>query len=270
MQAETSAHAREPLSSAVRAQWKFVAGFTLFAATCIAIMVPLGLWQLRRLDWRKAQNAQVRASLTAEPVGLESATLGHAPSSEETLSDYLTYGLKQWSVVSAKGEYLADEQIVIKNRSQSDLNGFHVLTPLRLNDGRVLLVNRGFVAENQTVARPPTGSVEVVGRIRPTQTRGWIGPRDPATGHLDEMVRVDVKRIAAQLGNDSGGVFPFYLELTRQPPGATTPTLIPPPELDNGPHLGYAIQWFSFSIAAGVGWWLILRRKLKRPREFAE
>jgi surfeit locus 1 family protein len=126
------------------------------------------------------------------------------------------------------------------------------------------LVNRGFIdIRVATPPAPPAGAVTVVGRLRPTQTRGSIGPRDPTTGHLDALVRLDVARLGQQLAQP---VLPGYVELLAQQPGlgSTDPALIPLPDNDNGPHLSYMVQWIIFTICAAVGWGIVVRRTAKQ------
>jgi surfeit locus 1 family protein len=102
--------------------------------------------------------------------------------------------------------------------------------------------------------------VTVDGRVRPSQLRGLIGPRDPATGRLTAFARVDIARIGQQI---TAPLLPAYLELTSPAPSGDLPRLVPPPELDDGPHLSYALQWFSFTLMAAATWWLMLRRSAK-------
>ena len=115
------------------------------------------------------------------------------------------------------GTYLPDEQFVVVNRSQGGAAGDLVVTPLELDDGRILLVERGFVPLATDSAAAPTGEVEVVGRLRPSQERRRGQLSDPAEGDLTEVQRVDIDRLAGQL---PGPVVPMYVELVsaRRPP----------------------------------------------------
>jgi len=108
----------------------------------------------------------------------------------------------------------------------------------------------------------PSGTVTATGLVRKTETRGSFGPKDPATGTLENLARADVARIDQQLDAD---VLPFYLQLQEQDPAITTadPRVVPAPELDEGPHLSYTIQWFAFSAMTVVFYVLILRRRAR-------
>ena len=116
-------------------------GFHLLVIVGIVTMVNLGFWQLRRLDERKAFNAQVSERIADPPAPLDDVlTAGTDPDSVE------------WRSVTARGTYLPDEQFVVVNRSQDGIGGTMVVTPMQLADGRLLLVERGF--EPGTTAAP--------------------------------------------------------------------------------------------------------------------
>ena len=219
--------------------------FTLGVLLLVVVLVNLGLWQLRRLDERQERNAAVRERATQETVPIEQADGG------------------EWQNVQATGEYDADRQVLVRNRSLNGSPGYHVLTPLVLPTGEGLVVNRGFIpletsSDGPVVPEPPTGSISVDGRVRASQTRGSFGPRDPAEGTLTALARADIARLQQQI---SYPLLPFYVELESSTPAeAGGPTPIPLPHLDDGPHLSYAIQWFTFATLAVVGWVVVVRK----------
>jgi cytochrome oxidase assembly protein ShyY1 len=110
-------------------------------------------------------------------------------------------------------------------------------------------------------AAPPAGEVTVEGWVRPTQQRQALGPADPEDGRLVAMNRVDINRIQDQVPFD---LAPVYLSMlgdqeTGQPILAAAPTFE-----DEGPHLGYAIQWFGFTVIGIVGYSMLIRRSARR------
>jgi cytochrome oxidase assembly protein ShyY1 len=232
-------------------------GFHLLVAFVIVLMVNLGFWQLRRLDERKAFNAEVTSRVDLPPQPLDDVLVtGGDPDALE------------WRSVTATGTYLPDEQFVVVNRSQGGLAGNMVVTPMALADGRILLVERGFEPLGQglgTSAPAPSGSVEVLGRLRPSETRYTGQLSDTSSGELTEAQRVDIPRLTAQL---PGPPVPMYLELTASRPAEAGPYPQPVtlPELTEGPHLSYAVQWFIFSIAVVVGWVLAVRKSIRTRR----
>jgi len=167
--------------------------------------------------------------------------------------------------VTAVGTYDVDDQVIVRARSLDGRPGAWVLTPLITAPGVALVVNRGWFPTQgvphtaPAETGPPDGEVTVTGLLYPTQRRGRFGPTDPRTGTLTDLARADIERVQQQVGLD---LYPAYLTLESQAPAqpADLPRPLPPPELDEGPHLSYAVQWFIFSTIAIVGYPLILRR----------
>lgn len=231
--------------------------FTVVVLLAVVAMIGLGLWQLRRLDERRDFNAQVR---------------GNGEQPIEALDAVLTPGAEaesiEWRPVGVSGTYLPEETVLVVNRSQGGQVGRNAVTPLQLDDGSLLLVNRGFVPGAEAVPAPPEGRVEIIGRLRRSERRRAGQPEDASGVELEEVRRVDIDKLAAQL---PATVAPMYLERTASDPAEQE--IMQPvagPELSEGPHLSYALQWFVFSICAVIGWVLVVRRTARpadrRPR----
>jgi cytochrome oxidase assembly protein ShyY1 len=222
--------------------------FHLLVVVAIIVMINLGLWQLRRLDQRRDFNATIEARYDAAPRPLDEAlTAATDPDDVE------------WFPVTATGEYLPDETVHIVNRSQNGRAGQNVVVPLQLEDGRLLLVNRGFVALGVDVPAPPDGDVSVTGRLRKSQERRLGQLTDPE-GDLTEAQRVDIERLSEQLDGD---VVEMYIDRFESDPtdsGALEP--VAKPDLGEGPHQGYAFQWFVFAVCVAVGWVLAVRKSI--------
>ena len=231
--------------------------FHLLVVAGVVLMVNLGFWQLRRLDERREFNATVESRIDLPPVPLDDVLVPGADPED-----------LEWRSVTASGTYLPEETFVVVNRSQGGVAGEMVVTPMELDDGRILLVERGFVPLDAEAAPPPAGTVEVTGRLRPSQTRRTGQLSDPATGELTEAQRIDIDRLAPQL---PGEPVPMFLELTSSDPAEPGPSPQPvtAPELSDGPHLSYAVQWFIFSTAVVVGWVLAVRKSITTRRRAA-
>ncbi len=235
-------------------------GFHLLVVAAIVAMVNLGFWQLRRLDERQAFNAVVAARYDAAPVALgELAGPVLDDPADPVLDDV------EWRPVVATGTYLAGRSVEIVNRSQGGRAGENVVSPLLLDDGRVLLVNRGFVPLDTEPPVPPSGEVTVTGRLRASEQRRTGQLSDPAEGSLQVAQRVDLGRLDEQFAEP---LVPMYLELIESQPAEATPypEQVQRPTLDEGSHLSYAVQWFIFSAAVAVGWVLAVRRSLTTRR----
>jgi cytochrome oxidase assembly protein ShyY1 len=232
-------------------------GFHLLVVGAIVLMVNLGFWQLRRLDQRQAFNATFEARIDQPAAPIDDVLASIPPGGDAAAV--------RWRPATATGRYLPDEQIVVVNRSQNGRAGDNVVTPLELPDGRILLVTRGFVPLGQDAAPAPSGDVQVEGLLQPSQERRTGQLSDPATGELDEVQRIDIDRLAGQL---PGEVVPVSLDLTTSSPPERGPFPEPllRPEISEGPHLSYAVQWFIFAAAVALGWVLAVRRSIERHR----
>ncbi|MFM8867056.1 MAG: SURF1 family protein [Ilumatobacteraceae bacterium] len=224
---------------------------TLACILGIAVMVNLARWQWQRHPERQDFNATLTARFDESPRPLEELLASGMP-----LEDL------QWLPVVAAGTYMPDESLIVVNVSQFGQAGFDPVTPLRLADSRIVLVNRGFLPLSATNPAAPSGDVTVVGRVRLSAERRTGAVTDPSEGELREVQRIDIERIARQL---DGEVVPVYLELlTSEPPDSPALSRIAEPEFTLGPHLSYMVQWIVFSIFVVIGWVFVLRRELRR------
>lgn len=228
----------------------------VFVVAC----VELGFWQLRRLEERKTRNAAISSHIHGPAVPIESV-----------LSDPTTLAYRR---VTVHGRFDASQQVALGGRALNDRPGSDLLTPLVTADGRALIVNRGFVplGVDRSKAVPPTGDVTVSGMLLPTELRGLFGQKEPPTGHITTVVRVDVGRIGQQL--PYALLAPVYMLESAQQPAQTSglPVIEPyTPDLSNGPHLSYAIQWFMFAAGALIAIVVIaMRTARKRARPVSE
>lgn len=217
-------------------------------------MVAAGFWQLQRLDERKDFNERVIERSQSEPVDLSSVLARIDDGS-------LSFDAAEWLPVVVTGTYLPD-QVLNFNKSQGGRAGDNVLTAAVTDDGDTVIVNRGFVPLGIDVPPAPMTEVEGIGYVRLSEVRDRGGVTDADDGEpLTETRRVDLPRLAEQLPGD---VAPVYVQLIASDPpivvGDPEPVVLP--ELSNGSHLSYAIQWFIFALAVGVGWVLAVRRSL--------
>lgn len=234
----------------------------VLVVSLVVSMVLLAFWQLRRLDERRTYNALVKAR-QEEPVAAVEAVVPAMTSPDAAAVDSALY-----RSVQATGTYASADTVIVPNRTFNATPGGWVLTPLRLDDGTAVVVNRGFIGFDRDGAlvapRPPSGPVTVEGLVFPSQSRGSFGPTDPSRGRLDVLARVDLRRYAAQLEYP---ILSAYVQLERSEPrepaaaaGAPALVALPPPAPDEGPHLSYAVQWFIFTTIAAGGYVVLLRR----------
>ncbi|MEQ8840401.1 MAG: SURF1 family protein [Acidimicrobiales bacterium] len=240
--------------------WKWVLSH-VFVVSMVVAMTGLGFWQLQRLDERKVRNVEVRAAIEADPVPVE-ALLGNPTLAPDDPP------LDQRLVLVA-GEYLEDESFFVANRTFESQAGLWLATPMRLADGRIVVVSRGWVprlwASGDDVREidTPTGTIEVLGRFLSSVEGGRIG--GGSTSILPEVSRLDIGAVEEMLDLDLEN---SWVQLVEQaPPLGELPIPVPPPGLDEGPHLSYAFQWFFFAVGTVVAYGLILRARSRAPAE---
>ena len=221
-------------------------------ALLVVVMVVLGLWQLRRLDEKRDIKAliEARQELPAVPV--------------DEVADPVDE--QQHRTVTATGRYDDDATFIVENRTFNSASGAWVLTPLVLDDGRAVVVNRGFLGYDErgeiSPPPPPPGEVQVDGVLLAGEERGRFGAVDPEDGDRPVLARVDLGQVAEIVPYD---VLPAYVQRVSSTPDEVSdgpPELVAlgRPEASEGPHLSYAVQWFTFTTIAVVGYALLLRR----------
>lgn len=242
---------------ALRPKWIF--GHILLVVL-VGTFVWCGFWQLRRLHQRKAFNSLVRGNRTQAVVDVDQLGVRPDQGTAQAKAD-------QGRRVRATGTYVADRSMIIRGQSIDSQPGVWVVTPLRTTAGPLVLVNRGFLHDNGGLdaaparTAPPTGTVTVSGTVQPTETPSVFQNRDPR-GLQHAYSRIDVDRIRSGLDQPT---LPLWVLATgqRPPDSGVKLTPVPPPELTNGPHLSYAIQWFCFTAVGLIGYPLLLARKAR-------
>ncbi|WP_344234596.1 SURF1 family protein [Kribbella hippodromi] len=212
----------------------------VLAAVCIA----LGRWQLHRLDERKARNTVTRTNLAAAPAPLD-----------QILGPQGVVGDQHaWRTATVTGKYDASKQVVLKYRNVNDKPGFEIVTPLMLPNGKAVLVDRGFLARQSSELMPqhvpavPSGEVTVTGRLQRSERGGHTSGGTPDDGTARLINGPDFAKVL------NLNLYDGYLTIDKQEP-ANDPAFgaFPGPEIDDGPHFFYALQWFFFALLAVGG-----------------
>lgn len=210
----------------------------LVAATAaFALFASLGTWQVQRAAEREAEVDAIAAAEEQPPL----------PLPENDVIPALA-----WQFVAIEGQYRPERQFLLDNRTLDGETGFVVLTPFRLDDGRLVLVDRGWVPAD---GREPAGTIRLpaaaesvstlVGRLWLAESGFSIGPALAATGNdwPRKTTRVDYKALGDALGDE---LVPAIVRLEADVPGRLRPR---PVEPAFGPerHIGYAFQWYALA-----------------------
>ncbi|MFB6956491.1 SURF1 family protein [Streptomyces sp. NPDC056309] len=242
-------------------QWVIL---TIVAIALIPTMIRLGFWQLHRHEHKVALNQVIAESLAARPVPAESLT---SPGATVKHADL-------YRRVTAKGHFDTSAEEVVRRRTNDNGDiGYHVLTPFVLEDGRILLVNRGWVPADAsqttfpTIPAPARGEITVTGRLMPDETTAASGIKDVKGLPDRQVMLISSTQQAERLGKQ---VLGGYVQLTSPAPQGGSPQLLPDPEHgDIGPHLAYAIQWWLFTAGVPVGWVILMRREARERAQAA-
>ena len=208
----------------------------------VALLVTLGNWQLRRLAWKEALIAAVETRSHAPPID--------APAEADwprlDPADY------EYRRVQLTGAFERDKQVFVFRaladpRGRYGGQGYLVLTPLRLADGSIVLIDRGFVPEASKAAADDIGGgqTSVVGLMRASEARNWFTPADePARGQwftrdISAIARAEgLMRVAPFIVDADAGADPDAL-----PEGGETLLAFP------NNHLSYALTWYGLAAA---------------------
>lgn len=212
----------------------------LFCVLGVILFTTLGFWQLQRLQWKQGILAEIDYKLTSAPVSVP-ATL------DRDADRYMR--------VAVSGELDVRELHVLTSNGTA---GYRIIAALALDDGRRILVERGFVPQSQKDAARTTGAITGTGYLMwPDETDKYT-PAPERDENLWFARNVDL--MASELSTE-----PVLVVLTD----ATNSTgIIPPPVQINIPnrHLEYVLTWFGFAIIwigmTGLYLWRIKRRPM--------
>lgn len=230
-------------------------GFAVFVLLLAAICTRLGFWQLDKLDQRLDRNKVVTKHFAAAPIDLQAAL------PDGTKVDKAN----EWTRVTAVGTYDLDSQVTVKFVTRDGAPGADVVTPFVLASGQAVLVNRGWVATDNNVTKPdapapPSGEVAIEGWLRKNSGAGTNAtvPSEGQIRAISSTVLAD--HVPYELVNG-------YINLQKQTPEpATGLTPEPQPDLGQGPHFFYALQWWFFALLALVGYLWFARVEAKERR----
>lgn len=237
---------------------------TILVLLGAAVCIRLGIWQLDRLEQRRAFNAHYLEMRSAEPL----------PLSEDPGLD-----LKQmeYRSVELTGIYDFEHQVALRNQYHTlpggvEQYGYHLLTPLRFADGSGVLVDRGWIPAEGNASPSDWRKYDLAGTVT---LRGWIrlGQTRPALGGVPDPELsegqtclefwniANLERIRRQIPYP---LLDVYVQLNPEPEPISPPYPYQPAyEISEGPHLGYAGQWFTFAAILLAGYPFYLRKRGK-------
>lgn len=208
----------------------------------------LSWWQFSRREDRVEKINQVIANYEMNPIPFQE--LEWAENDQGIVPT-------EWRQVSVSGSYLPEQSVLVRNRPLSGQAGFLQLVPMVLDDGQILMIERGWLPAGETVTSPAfnplpqSGTHQLIIRLRvPEQDLG----RQPVPGQLASVNPAELSEALSPFG---AVITDRYGRLLEESPGySEMPLAMPKPSLDEGNHLSYAFQWLIFGIMAFIafGW----------------
>lgn len=232
-----------------------------YLALVIVFSVVCGLlawWQFDRNEQSSERVRQIEDNWDAAPVDLD----GLLPQPTAAFDRANT-----WTPVSVTGEYLVEETLLVRNRPRDGQPGFEVLVPFQLEDGSMLIIDRGWLPVGQRQAETPdimpdpaSGTQTVVARLRTGEP-----PVPGRSAPAGQVATIELPHIDELLGGEiyTGAFGMLATESIAPADGA--PQIATKPSADPGPHLSYAVQWILFAVmAAGALIWAVVNERRMR------
>ena len=211
---------------------------TVVTLPALLVLVGLGTWQLGRLQWKNNLIDNFEARVAAPPVAV--------PAGEAAIDPL------EFRQLDLTGRFLHDKEIFLTGRTYEGNAGFHVVTPFELADGRVILINRGWVSEGykdpaKRVFSRVDGPTTIAGILRKPGQKGYFVPEnEPAKGFWFTLVPTEIN---AHLGLGAAAINSFYADAIRNSEVLTLP-IAAKTELNlRNAHLSYALTWYGIALA---------------------
>jgi surfeit locus 1 family protein len=231
--------------------------YTLFAASTIGVLllIALGVWQLERLEWKRALLADLSRAIASDTPALDLAE-AEAAAARDPTRDFLR--------VTLRGTFAHPlERYLFSTRGGEPV--WQVITPLKTSGSRLVLIDRGFVPDalKDPRKRPESlvpGTVEITGLLRQHQKQGAFTPDNRPDQNI--WYWPDAPALFASLGGAAAHVQePFLVQALPSPGQPALPRPIPPdPAAIPNNHLGYAFTWFGLAVVLVVMTVLLIRR----------
>jgi len=231
---------------------------TLLVTAAVGVMIRLGFWQLDRLDQRKAFIDHYLEQSFLAPLSLDV----DIPSPD--------LGDMEYRQITVSGEYDHSKEVVIRNQSWKNQAGVHLLTPLMISGSKIaVLVDRGWIPldvyqSGNWEKLDETGIISITGIIRNSQKPN-IGGRPDPTPSPGKSIKawnfINIDAIAQQIPYQ---ILSIYIQQLPHESRAVLPhRALPEIDISEGPHLGYALQWFAFAAILAVGYPIYVHREIK-------
>ena len=212
---------------------------SIFSFFVFVMLLSFGTWQVKRLYWKEALIERYLEQSQSNPV--------------VNPSDLKINNINEFKSIQFKGNFLHENEIYITGKTYEGNAGFHVVTPLKLTNKKIILVNRGWVSEgyknpNKRKFSLTKGNVKLKGIIRYPQKKGYFVPaNDGNNGFWFTIVPNQIFNYIKI--NTNFVVKDYYIDALRLGEKITLPIGVDgKPNLRNQ-HLSYAITWYGLALS---------------------
>ena len=211
---------------------------TIVAFPTLLFLVGLGSWQLQRLQWKNDLITSFESRAAAEVIAVPAADAG--------LDDV------EFRRLSLDGVFQHDKEVFLTGRTYEGNAGFHVVTPFKLDDERIILINRGWVSEDyrepaKRAFSQTTGTLAVAGILRRPGVKGYFVPEnEPDNGFWFTLVPSQINQ---HLDLGAVAIDQFYADAVRTSDVVTLPIAAKTKLNLRNAHLSYALTWYGIALA---------------------
>lgn len=229
--------------------WFLIA--TVFAIACVF----LSQWQFARRTEALAKIAKVVENYDQLAIPVE----------QIINSDSLAPG-NEWRQVSLTGHFLIADAVLVRNRPNNGQPGFLQLIPFETEAGDIFAVETGWIPTGDkqdypdTVPLPNDRQQEIIARLRPAE------PSLNRDAPAHQIATINIDSLIEKTSVDPKIYKTFYLSLAQKYNSQKLPLLSSRPEITEGNHLSYALQWILFALMAFAALWWAIRQELKARR----
>ena len=232
--------------------------YTLFSIVVLIILIRLGFWQLDRLEWRRSFNDHY-----LEQIALPVLNINENTNSEILLSS-------EYRKASVSGRFDFGQQVFLQNQVYQNKPGYHVLTPFILeNLNKAILVDRGWISlddinQMEKIDQLSASIHQIQGVLRLGEEKNSFGSNFARNENDPNfLLLVNIKRLDEQIADD---LLPVYIQVENKLIDGLPYPQIVEEEITEGPHLGYAVQWFFFASVVVVGYPFFIKKLIKEKK----
>lgn len=239
----------------MKQRWLLQVFMVLLVTMGVTLLCSLGFWQLERANKKQNILTNIEKAKKLTSLSNQDLALEHDPMA------------LRYSAVKLKGSFLKDKIILLDNKFHNSKVGYHVIEPFNLNNGTLILINRGWVPLGATRQRfpalpPVKGEVTIEGYLDFAYRNRFISNSLESTiiKWPLRMQQIDNQLLTQHLGKN---LYPMLVNLSKNSPYAFVAAELSAPPISPSRHRGYAIQWFALAATLSLMTFIALRRSKK-------